>query len=185
LRTQFTVHFWLLKNGANAPAAEPHAEFKPGVIAVEPFDEYFFRRPDGSDTLLVFQSVKARLTGYAEELRENPEVVGYIIGYGSCVEIYETRLREINGVEKYQERNYQDCDKPGTGKKAAESEKKLLSEKFGIDRSRLRTIEGGFRSSQSIELWSVPAGEPPPSPSPTASPDIKRQAERKWRWEKE
>ncbi len=49
-----------------------------------------------------------------------------------------------------------------------------LSTNRGIGRDRLVIINGGYRESNSFELWLVPQGAEAPRPTPTVSPDERR-----------
>ncbi len=87
----------------------------------------------------------ARLDAFAEELRQHPNLRGYIIGYNQPRKLRGSYLRRIYGDQHY------------------------LSWARGIEPSRVVVIDGGYRNEYRIELWLVPEGAPPPSPDPNIS----------------
>jgi hypothetical protein len=93
---------------------------------------------------------KARFDNLAIELQNNPGATGYIIAYAGR----NSRAGEADRMTK----------------RAAH----YLSSTRGISRERLVVINGGYRESNSFELWLVPQGAEPPRPTPTVSPDERR-----------
>lgn len=93
---------------------------------------------------------KARFDNLAIELQNNPGSTGYIIAYAGR----NSRAGEADRMTK----------------RAAD----YLSTNRGISRERLVTINGGYRESNSFELWLVPQGAEAPRPTPTVSPDERR-----------
>ncbi len=93
---------------------------------------------------------KARFDNLAIELQNNPGSTGYIIAYAGR----NSRAGEADRMTK----------------RAAD----YLSTNRGITRDRLVVINGGYRESNSFELWLVPQGAEPPRPTPTVTPDERR-----------
>jgi len=93
---------------------------------------------------------KARFDNLAIELQNNPGATGYIIAYAGR----SSRAGEADRMTK----------------RAAD----YLSTNRGITRDRLVVINGGYRESNSFELWLVPQGAEPPRPTPTVNPDERR-----------
>jgi hypothetical protein len=93
---------------------------------------------------------KARFDNLAIEMQNNPGATGYIIAYAGR----GSRAGEADRMAK----------------RAAD----YLSTTRGISRERLVTINGGYRESNSFELWLVPQGAEPPRPTPTVNPDERR-----------
>ncbi|MDX6484303.1 MAG: hypothetical protein QOE95_2074 [Gaiellaceae bacterium] len=93
---------------------------------------------------------KARFDNLAIELQNNPGATGYIIAYAGR----GSRAGEADRMTK----------------RAAD----YLSTTRGISRERIVTINGGYRESNSFELWLVPQGAEPPRPTPTVNPDERR-----------
>ncbi|HEX8149299.1 MAG TPA: PEGA domain-containing protein [Pyrinomonadaceae bacterium] len=93
---------------------------------------------------------KARLDNLAIELQNNPGATGYVIAYAGR----NSRAGEADRMTK----------------RAAE----YLSTMRGISRDRLVVINGGYRESNSFELWLVPQGAEAPRPTPTVTPDERR-----------
>jgi hypothetical protein len=93
---------------------------------------------------------KARFDNLAIELQNNPGATGYIIAYAG--------------------RN----SRPGEADRMTKRAADYLSTTRGISHERLVTINGGYRESNSFELWLVPQGAEAPRPTPTVSPDERR-----------
>lgn len=90
---------------------------------------------------LRFKDEKARLNNFATELRNEPGSQGYIIAYAE--EGNDTRAA-INRANRA---------------------KDFLVNEEGIEAARIITIDGGTREERVIELYVVPVGAPPPTPS--------------------
>jgi hypothetical protein len=93
-----------------------------------------------------FEDEKARLDNYAIELQNDPEFVGYIVGYGG------RRSRR------------------GEASRRTERAKRYVVTVRGIDASRLLTIDGGYREELTVELKIRHKTLPPPEPFPTVDP---------------
>jgi hypothetical protein len=88
----------------------------------------------------------------AIELQNNPGATGYVIAYAG--------------------RNSRAGEADRMGHRALD----YLSVTRGISRDRLVFVNGGYRETNSFELWLVPKGAEPPRPTPTVSPDQIRPA---------
>ena len=93
---------------------------------------------------------KARFDNLAIELQNNPGATGYVIAYAGR----NSRAGEADRMMK----------------RAAD----YLSTTRGISRERIVTVNGGYRESNSFELWLMPQGAEPPRATPTVSPDERR-----------
>jgi hypothetical protein len=93
-----------------------------------------------------FEDEKARLDNYAIELQNDPEFVGYIVGYGG------RRSRR------------------GEASRRTERAKRYIVTVRGIDASRLVTIDGGYREELTVELKMRHKTLRPPEPVPTVDP---------------
>ncbi len=83
---------------------------------------------------------KARLDTFAIELQNSPGAQGYLIGYGG------SGRRDVSG------------------QKRAQNARDYLVTTRGIDASRIVTLDGGQRTTGSLQLWLVPPGATPPHP---------------------
>ncbi|MDT5262012.1 MAG: hypothetical protein QOC61_1016 [Acidobacteriota bacterium] len=101
---------------------------------------------------IAFDDDKARLDQMAIELQNNPGATGYVIAYAG--------------------RNSRAGEADRMGHRALD----YLSVTRGISRDRLVFVNGGYRETNSFELWLVPKGAEPPRPTPTVSPDQIRPA---------
>lgn len=90
---------------------------------------------------------KARLDNFAIEVRNDPEALGYIVGYGGRRSRRGEALRRIGRAKRY------------------------LVAVRGIDASRVLVMDGGYREELTVELWVRPKGAQPPQPSPTVDPN--------------
>jgi hypothetical protein len=83
---------------------------------------------------------KARLDVFAIELQNSPGAQGYIIGYGG------SGRRAVSG------------------QKRAQNARDYVVTTRGIDASRIVVLDGGQRTTGSLQLWLVPPGATPPRP---------------------
>jgi len=100
---------------------------------------------------------KARFDNLAIELQNSPGATGYIIAYSG--------------------RN----SRAGEADRMAARAVEYLTTTRGISRERIVTVNGGYRDANSFEMWVVPQGATPPTPTPTVSPDQLRPASRRSR----
>ncbi|HWW75489.1 MAG TPA: hypothetical protein VNZ44_08835 [Pyrinomonadaceae bacterium] len=100
---------------------------------------------------------KARFDNLAIELQNSPGATGYIIAYSG--------------------RN----SRAGEADRMAARAVEYLTTTRGISRDRIVTVNGGYRDANSFEMWVVPQGATPPTPTPTVSPDQLRPASRRSR----
>ena len=83
---------------------------------------------------------KARLDVFAIELQNSPGAQGYIIGYGG------SGRRAVSGQRR------------------AQNARDYVVTTRGIDSSRIVILDGGQRTTGSLQLWLVPPGATPPRP---------------------
>jgi hypothetical protein len=96
---------------------------------------------------LSWEAEKARLDNFAATLQHNPESIGYIVVYAgrrACV---------------------------GEAKDRALRANKYVVETRGIQASRIKWIDGGYREELTVILQPVPSGAPEPTASPTLKPN--------------
>jgi hypothetical protein len=104
---------------------------------------------------IAFDDDKARLDNLAIELQNNPGSQGYIIAYSGR----RSRAGEADRM-------------------SARAVEYLVSQR-GLSRSRLVVVNGGYRESNTFELWLVPQGAEAPRPTPTANgPEPTRRTRR-------
>jgi hypothetical protein len=92
-----------------------------------------------------FDDDKARLDAFAIELQNNPNAQGYIIVYQGTEKRAKNADKIINRTTDY------------------------LVKSRKVDLKRIAGTNGGYRESTEIELWVIPSGANPPSPTPTVS----------------
>jgi PEGA domain len=96
---------------------------------------------------ITFDDDKARLDNLAIELQNNPGSKGYIVAYAG--------------------RNSRAGEAERMGRRAID----YLTTTRGLSADRVVFVNGGYRETNSFELWLVPQGAQPPSPTPTLTPD--------------
>jgi hypothetical protein len=92
---------------------------------------------------VAFDDDKARFDNLAIELQNSPGSVGYIVAYGG-------RGSRI-----------------GHAGRMAERARNYLVNTRGLSGNRIVSVDGGFRESNTYELWVVPQGAEPPRATPT------------------
>ena len=102
---------------------------------------------------------KARLDNFAVALQHQPESTGYIIFYGGRLQNYP-----------YCHSSRQRLQRRGESQARAARLKPYLTYARAIEAARIVVIDGGYRESWTAELWIVPKGAEPPTPSPTVNP---------------
>jgi len=94
---------------------------------------------------ITYEDTIARLDGFAIELMNSPGSQAYIIAYGG--------RNSLSGV----------------GSRYALRAKNYLVKNRGIDPRRIVALNGGRREEIKVEIWFVPRGAVPPSPTPSVS----------------
>jgi hypothetical protein len=102
---------------------------------------------------------KARLDNYAIEIEANPDAIAYIIFYGGRTRNYP-----------YCHSSRQRLPRRGEAEARAARLKPYLVMTRGIPAERMVVVNGGYRDKWRAELWIVPKGMMPPTPSPTLQP---------------
>lgn len=92
---------------------------------------------------IAFDDDKARLDNLAIELQNAPDAQGYIVVYGGKT------------------------SKAGQADKLGQRSLDYLTQTRGIDAGRLVVVNGGYRDTDTLELWLVPQGAQVPQPTPT------------------
>ena len=157
----FSVDLWLVPRGAPQPV--PRCTLEGGFQDSNEsgkFDEYLFdyEHPDGT----LYADPYLRLATFAKALIENPNTTGYIVGYAQQKHVISWTGAGWRLIEGHSEVR----DKRGTGKRIANREKRIITRNAKIAKDRIVTIDGGYRTSQMIELWILPTGAPEPNPTP-------------------
>jgi hypothetical protein len=107
--------------------------------------EVFSRKIDTFKVTNNFDDDKARLDNFAIELQNNPNAQGYIIVY--------------QGIEK----------RAKNADKIVNRSSDYLVKSRGVDPKKVSGANGGYRETTQMELWIIPPGANPPSPTPTVS----------------
>lgn len=90
---------------------------------------------------------KVHLSSFAASLRRYPKARAYVIGYGDPF----YRYGDVNALQR-----------AGYARLTLVY---LVGSSIGWD--RVVTVDGGFREKETVELYIVPPGAPPPRPTPT------------------
>ncbi|MGI8734818.1 MAG: hypothetical protein ACR2LM_16110 [Pyrinomonadaceae bacterium] len=96
--------------------------------------------------------LKARLDNLVVELQNDPSATAYIFSYAG-------RTSRVGEADR----------------RGARAHDYLVTRR-GIDASRIKMINGGFREDDCVELWILPSGATPPQPRPTIQPGDVRPA---------
>ena len=91
---------------------------------------------------LVTDDEAAHLDLFSEQLRDHPNMRGYLIGYTQQTGPPGVLLRRLYGDQRY------------------------LIELRGVEPNRLIAIDGGYRPTYTIEHWLIPNGATSPVPTP-------------------
>lgn len=167
IRERFQADVWLVAENGKRPETEPTSAVETGKgEQQELLDEYIY---DSENELADYFDSTARLEGFARVLSTEHDTVGYIIGYGQCLDITEETRVIGKGEDGYITKQYERCDPTGVAKRIARAEKNSLVEAYGIAPSRIIVVDGGYRNSQMIELWIGPSGGGAREPTPTAN----------------
>lgn len=102
---------------------------------------------------------KASLGKFAEQIKQHPTAQAYLIFYG------QYRIDGSSDIE---------LDSSATITRILRKERNSLHKHYGIDYSKIITINGGYREWQALELWIVPKGGEIPKPKPETFPKKRR-----------
>lgn len=128
-------------NGSPDPACAQTAQAVAVVAAVE--KKVLVAREFDECNNCTFDDQKARLDNLAVELQNDPSAHAHIIVYGG-------KTSPIGQVDRLMTR----------------ARDYLVNER-GMDNSRIVVVNGGFRESDTVELWVVPTGAAAPRATPT------------------
>ncbi len=160
------VELWMVPGGANLPVSLQASQATPlGLISTVKYDEQYHPLEHDTRAFDMGEEDPAMLDGYANQLRANPELRGYVIGYAQ----YCATCSYKNGRPLILR------DAPGTAGRMLEEKRQNLIRRHRIDPSRIVLIDGGYRGWREIELWLVPPGAPAPRPSSNVRPRGRRR----------
>ena len=97
-----------------------------------------------------FEQDKPRIDRFAKAMKENSSADAYIIAYGGLESYRNEAGIRLNCIRKY------------------------LMTSHRIPRSRLKLIEGGYRTEVTVQLFLVNPGDPKPTPFPIVSREAVR-----------
>jgi len=100
---------------------------------------------------------KARLDNFANQLRDHPDSVGYIVFYGGL---------RYGGSDRttLPRRNEGEA-------RVARLKPYIVNGWPDFDPKRIIVVNGGYRKTWQVELWVVPNGANVPMPKPTLKPE--------------
>jgi hypothetical protein len=108
---------------------------------------------------------------YANAVQNKQNRLACIIVYAQ----YNPRPRLVDYSGNYEPVREVGLDPRGTARRQLLREMKILMADYGLPRSRIKVIDGGYRKHRSIEYWIVPEGEPLPIPTPNAFPFARKR----------
>jgi len=106
------------------------------------------------------------LAAYANEVNKRPNQSACVIAYAQ----YNRSSPLADWSENYEPLREPPLDPRVTARKELNRQKAYLMTAYGIPAAKIKVIDGGYRKRRWIEFWIVPAGEPPPIPTPNAFP---------------
>lgn len=101
--------------------------------------------PDTEEPAFDINTEKDRLDRFAEQMQAHPDATGYLIFYGG------------------------QTGKPGDYERYTSLSINYLAETRGIDRAKVKVLQGPTMASTFIEMWLVPKGGIPPVPKGTTA----------------
>ncbi|HRH45848.1 MAG TPA: hypothetical protein PKY82_29670 [Pyrinomonadaceae bacterium] len=163
IKDEFITQLWIVPNAGKFPLPESVKE-EIDLTKTVKFDSFNFPHPlDGGCCIIdTFKADEknASLDKFAQILKENSNLTAYLIFYGqyctrcSVGDVFLDSTKEINHILR--------------------KEKNNLVKKHKIESSRIKTINGGYREWQEMELWFVPKSEKAPKATPKTFPKKKR-----------
>lgn len=165
-----TQELWIVPPGT---APTPRSDAKIGYIqnpdSAWKFDEHGFLPLDQFKRFGVQLDREAEveyLEAYANEVNKRPNQSVCIIAYAQ----YNRSSPLVDWSGGYEPLREAPLDHPGTARNELNRVKAYLMTAYGIPAAKIKLIDGGYRKRRWIEFWIVPAGEPPPIPTPNAFP---------------
>ncbi len=144
----------VVDDGSGEPECRQTAQATTDIIPPPPHEEIPPREFDVCCSCS-FDDQKARLDNLGIALQNDPATTAYIIAYGGRTSRAGQADRLIDRAVDY------------------------IVTKRGVDKSRIVTLNGGFREEDCVELWLVPQGAKPPQPTPTVQAGEVRPAPEK------
>jgi len=169
---------WIVPDRGKPPVEESIDEkLEPNKSAL--FDSFYYpTRYDGMGCCSIDgyteEAKKASLDKFAQQLKEQPTAKAYLIFYGQyCIDCSASARYSRSGKYLGLEPDIY-LDSSRTVSRILGKEKNYLYKRYSIDKSRIITINGGYRKWQEIELWIVPNCGEIPKPKPNAFPKKRR-----------
>jgi hypothetical protein len=166
-----TQELWIVPPGT---APIPRSDAKVGYVqnpdSAWKFDEHGFLPLDQFSRFGVQLNREAEveyLEAYANELKKRPNQSACIIAYAQ----YNRRSPLVDWSGSHEPLREAQLDPQGTARKELNRQKAYLLKAYGIPAARINLIDGGYRKRRWVEFWIVPAGEPPPIPTPNSFPN--------------
>ncbi|HJU54691.1 MAG TPA: hypothetical protein VJ715_08975 [Pyrinomonadaceae bacterium] len=153
-----THELWVVDPGAAPkPRADAYSRtFIPTESALK-FDELYYpvlSDPQGDDEAETGISSDV-LEAFASALRSHPRTQAYIIAYKQ----HQADRRS---------------DAPGVARQMLSTVRGDLIKAYGVAPSRIKVVDGGYRTLRGVELWIVPRGVHAPVATPNAFPRSRR-----------
>lgn len=165
-----TQELWIVPVGAAPkPRSDAYSNSYIDPDTARKFDElYLGTAEDGWSAET--EDMAANLDAFASALQKEPQAKAYLIAYDQYY--IERGVAEYlgRGGRKYS-RVY--LDPRGTGWKILRAEREYLMSIYRLPASRIKLINGGYRSTRQVELWIVPRGASAPIPTPNRFPGRK------------
>jgi hypothetical protein len=168
-----TQELWIVPVGKTpAPRTDAYNNSFIDTDVARKFDEHYYASPDESLDGNSYENLPAYLDAFATELRRDSHSSAYIIAYAQYY-IERGMIGDGQGRDKAYQRVH--LDAPGAANRILWTEKDYLVKTYGIASSRIRVVNGGYRTLRQVELWIVPRGAYGPIPTPNRFPGRRRR----------
>jgi hypothetical protein len=163
-----TQELWIAPVGAApTPRAGAYSNEFANPDIPRKFDEHHYASAEESVDGNSYENLDAFLDAFGLALRQEPRSMGYIIAYA---QYYKERVTEGDAAGNQRSYTRVHLDPQGAARKMLWAERNYLIKSFGIPPSRVKVIDGGYRTSRQVELWIVPPGANAPIPTPNQFP---------------
>lgn len=160
LRDAVGFELWVVPPGAETPVRHSDASLlMSGEKSALLFDRFAVAESEGEGNSAYGLEPHPGSAGvyeyFAEVLRADPALRGYVVGYAAR------------------------RGPPGAGRRVASLAKLTMAKSYAVDVGRVVAAGGGRRDYKTIELWLVPPGAELPKPTPTARTSTRRKTRRR------
>lgn len=173
VESEFRIRLYVLPNDLDASQIFTHKTLLNTAQTLF-FDNYYYSSPSEIGSSIAIggyevQEAQASLDAVAELLKKKPKLKVYLIGYSQyCVGCITKSYFDNKG--RAQIGSVVQRDSMNAAARILRQEKRYLTNKHGIQSSRVATINGGFKESRGVEVYLVPEKDVIPKLKPIVCP---------------